>query len=75
MTEMEDGVEEMLIDRSCEMEYFSMMTGGKAGSSVLAAIAASRLGAQRWRIVVETRNIHDMAGGCEQQDGSDAPQR
>jgi len=75
MTEMEDGVEEMLSDRSCEMEYFNMMTGGKTGSSVLAAIAASRLGAQRWRIVVETRKIHDMAGGCEQRDRTDAPQR
>lgn len=75
MTEMEDGVEELVNDRSCEMEYFSMMTGGNAGSSVLAAIAASGLGAQRWRIVVETRKIHDMAGGCEQRDGTDVPQR
>ncbi|KAJ4928938.1 hypothetical protein JOQ06_004560 [Pogonophryne albipinna] len=63
MTEMEDGVEELVNDRSCEMEYFSMMTGVYAGSSVLAAMAASGLGAQRWRIVVETRKIQDMAGG------------
>jgi len=75
MTEMEDGVEELLSDRSCEMEYFSMMTGGKAGSSLLAAIAASGLGAQRWRIVVEMKKIHDMARGCEQRDGTNAPQR